>query len=96
MLHLRRLDTVRFLKVKGHADEGMVLDGRVREVDRIDNDAADEAADLGRRELVMLSLMLVVICLVSVGAGSLFFLTFIDFLVLWSTVTVETVLLLIL
>ena len=27
----------------------MVLDGRVREVDRLGNDAADEAADFGRR-----------------------------------------------
>ena len=34
MLHLRGLDTVRITTVKGHADEGMVLDGRVREVDR--------------------------------------------------------------
>ena len=47
-LHLRGLDTVRITKVKGHADEGMVLDGRVREVDRIGNDAAGEAADCGR------------------------------------------------
>ena len=35
MLHHRGLDTVRISKVKGHADEGMVLHGRVREVDRI-------------------------------------------------------------
>ena len=49
MLLRRGLDTVRITKVKGHADEGMVLDGRVREVDRIGNDAADEAADFGRR-----------------------------------------------
>ena len=49
MLHLRGLDTVRITKVKGHADEGMVLDGR--EVDRIGNDAADEAADFGRRRV---------------------------------------------
>ena len=28
MLHLRGRDTVRISKVKGHADEGMVLDGR--------------------------------------------------------------------
>ena len=46
MLHLRGLDTVRVTKVKGHADEGMVLDGRVR--DRLGNNAADEAADFGR------------------------------------------------
>ena len=48
MLHLRGLDTVRISKAKGHADEGMVLDGQVREVDRLGNDAADEAADFGR------------------------------------------------
>ena len=51
MLHLRGLDTVRISKVKGHADEGMVLQGRVREVDRIGNNAADEAADFGRRRV---------------------------------------------
>ena len=49
MLHLRGLDTVRIAEVKGHADEGMVLDGRVRELDKVGNDAADEAADVGRR-----------------------------------------------
>ena len=42
MLHLRGLDTVRITKVKGHADEIMVLNGRVREV---------EAADFGRRRV---------------------------------------------
>ena len=51
MLHLRGLDTVRITKVMGHADEVMVLDGRVREVDRFGNDAADEAADFGRRRV---------------------------------------------
>ena len=51
MLHLGGLGTVRITKVKGHADEGMVLDGRVREVDRLGNDAADEAADFGRRRV---------------------------------------------
>ena len=43
------MDTVQISKVKGHTDEGMVLDSRVREVDRLGNDAADEAADFGRR-----------------------------------------------
>ena len=33
-----------------HADESMVLDGRVGEVDRLGNDAADEA-DFGRRRV---------------------------------------------
>ena len=51
MLHLRGLDTVRISEVNGLADEGMVLDGRVREIDRLGNDAADEAADLGRRRV---------------------------------------------
>ena len=51
MLHPGGLDTVEVTKVKGHAYEGMVLDGRVREVDRLGNDAADEAADFGRRRV---------------------------------------------
>ena len=51
MLHLRGLDTVRITKVKGHADEVMVLDGRVGELDRLGNDAADEAADFSRRRV---------------------------------------------
>ena len=49
MLRLRGLDTVRVTKVKGHADKGMVLNGRVCEIDRFGNNAADEAADFGRR-----------------------------------------------
>ena len=51
MLLLRGLETVRITKVKGRADESMVLNGRVREVDRLGNDAADEAADFGRRKV---------------------------------------------
>ena len=38
-------------KVKGHADEGVVFDGRVRELDRLGNNSADEAADFGRRRV---------------------------------------------
>ena len=52
MLHLRGRDTVRISKVEGHADERMVLDGRVREVDRLGNDAADDAANFCRRRVV--------------------------------------------
>ena len=37
MLQLRGLDTVKISKVKGHADDGMVLDGRVRDLDRLGN-----------------------------------------------------------
>ena len=51
MLHLRGLDSVRITKVEGHADEATVLDGRVREIDRLGNNAADEAADFGRRRV---------------------------------------------
>ena len=51
MIDLRGRDTVRVSKVKGHADEGMVSDGRVRELDRLGNNAADEAADFGRRRV---------------------------------------------
>ena len=52
MLHLRGLDAVRISKVKGHADESMVLHGLVRESDRFGNSAADDAADFGRRRVV--------------------------------------------
>ena len=51
MLQRRGLDTVRITKVKEHADHGMGLDGPVREQDRVENNAADEAADLGRRRV---------------------------------------------
>ena len=51
MLRLRGPDTVRVSKVTGHADEAMVHNGHVREVDRLGNDAADEAGDFGRRRV---------------------------------------------
>ena len=51
MLRLRGRDTARVTKVKGHTDDGMVLDGRVRELDKFGNDAADEAADFVRRRV---------------------------------------------
>ena len=38
-------------KSKGHADEGLVAQGRVREVDRIGHSDADAAADLGWRRV---------------------------------------------
>ena len=46
MLHIRGLDTVRFSKVKGHADEALVRAGTVRGLYKFGNDGADEAADL--------------------------------------------------
>ena len=51
MLQQRGLDTVCISKVKGHADDGMVLHGQVRREDKLGNDAADEAADFGRRRV---------------------------------------------
>ena len=73
-------DTVQVAMVKGHADEGMVLDGRDREVDRIGvTTLLMRLLTLVVGELAILSLMLVVICQGSVGAGTLSFLTFIDF-----------------
>ena len=51
MLHHRGLDTVCISKVKGHADDGMVVHGQVRREDKLGNDAADEAADFGRRRV---------------------------------------------
>ena len=51
MLLLRGLDTVKVTKVKGHASEDMVVDGRVRDLDRLVNRAAGEAADFGRRRV---------------------------------------------
>ena len=48
ILHLRGPDTVRIKE--RHADHSMVLDGRVRELDRLGNNA-DQAADFGRRRV---------------------------------------------
>ena len=50
-LRSRGLDTVRISKVKGHANDGMVLHGEVRREDKLGNDAADEAAEFGRRRV---------------------------------------------
>ena len=51
LLCLRGFDTVRISKVKGHANEDMVVDGRVRDLDLLGNRAADEAAGFGRRRV---------------------------------------------
>ena len=49
MIRARRQDTVRVTKVKGHATEADVQQGRVREEDWFGNEEADAAADVGRR-----------------------------------------------
>ena len=59
MVEWRGFGIAAVTKVKGHADEGLVAQGRVREVDRIGNNEADAAADLGGSGLTMLLLMLV-------------------------------------
>ena len=98
MLRLGGLNTIRISKVKGHADEDMVHDGWVGEVDRLGNNATARLLTLVVGELVMLSLMLVVICLGFVVSGTLLFLIFIGsslpYLVLWSIMTDLLVLLL--
>ena len=49
MINTRGRDTVRVAKVKGHAEDVDVQQGRVRLVDKQGNAEADVAADLGRR-----------------------------------------------
>ena len=49
MIRVRRQHTVRVTKVKGHATKADVQQGKVREEDRLGNDQADAAADLGGR-----------------------------------------------
>ena len=49
MIRTRGRDTVRVTKVKGHAEDVDVQQGRVRLVDQQENAEADTAADLGRR-----------------------------------------------
>ena len=49
MIRSRDRETVRVTKVKGHAEDVDVQQGRVRLVDQQENAEADTAADLGRR-----------------------------------------------
>ena len=51
LVTIRGPKTTAISKVKGHADEGLVRGGRVQELDKIGNDMADQAADLGRRRV---------------------------------------------
>ena len=51
LVHIRGPGTTAISKVKCHADEGLVRGGRVRELDKVGNDMADHAADLGRRRV---------------------------------------------
>ena len=48
MVLYRSASSVRVSKVKGHATEAMVVEGKVRKEDKDGNDAADIAADFGR------------------------------------------------
>ena len=49
MIRTRGRETVRVTKVKGHAEDVDVQQGRVRLLDQQENAEADAAADLGRR-----------------------------------------------
>ena len=49
MIRTRDRETVRVTKVKGHAEDVDVQQGRVRLEDQVGNTEADAAADLGRR-----------------------------------------------
>ena len=49
MIRTRGRETVRVTKVKGHADDVDVRQGRVRLLDQQENAEAEAAADLGRR-----------------------------------------------
>ena len=49
MIRTRGRETVRVTKVKGHAEDVDVQQGRVRLEDQVGNSEADTAADLGRR-----------------------------------------------
>ena len=69
VLEQRRTDTVRVTKVKGHADAEMVRVGQVRELDKLGNDAADEAADFGRQRVDPAVTDARRTCLVYVGGG---------------------------
>ena len=51
LLDARGPGTTNISKVKGHADAGLVREGRVRELEKIGNDMADRAADFGRRRV---------------------------------------------
>ena len=51
LIRLRGPGTTVISKVKGHADEGLVRGGRVRELHKLGKDMADQAADLGRRRV---------------------------------------------
>ena len=49
ILDTRGKITVRVVEVKAHATDEMVSSGQDRQLDEDGNEAADEAADLGRR-----------------------------------------------
>ena len=48
LVSARGVESTTISKVKGHADEDMIRRGRVRRVDKIGNDLADDAANRGR------------------------------------------------
>ena len=51
VVNARGPGTTAISKVKGHADEGLVRGGRDREIDKVCNVMADQAAEFGRRRV---------------------------------------------
>ena len=51
LIRKRSEDTVHVTEVKGHADDCIVRDGKVRALNKAGNDLAHRAADLGWRRL---------------------------------------------
>ena len=66
MIRARGRETVRVTKVKGHAEDVDVQQGRVRSVDQQGNAEADAAADLARRHQSEILFQ----CLTQVASGS--------------------------
>ena len=82
MLQLRGFDTVKVSKVTGHADEGMVLDGRVRVWIVWATMLLMKLLNLVGGGFLFMSLMLVVIWLGFAIVGILLFVIFIVFVLL--------------
>ena len=76
LVRKRGQDSVQITQVKGHADDCIVRDGKVRALNKAGNDLAHRAADLGWRRLLLVSFVLGVCALLPAGNGTLLFLTF--------------------
>ena len=69
LVRKRGKGTTRVTEVKGHATEGMVRFGQVREDNRCGNEMADKSAELGRRRRVDLVVIDVTFLVFAVGGA---------------------------